>query len=462
VRSLFASVAALLLVACQTAATAGSSCALRSDCADPLICAGGRCRTECAESIDCLAGWSCASSGTAHVLACLPPSSPVLCAYNSECPTGSFCVDHQCRAQCRTDRDCASGTCNDGTCTMPITTAAASDAGGIEAGACTTCGGRCVDLMSDAQHCGACGNACPAGNACANGQCVAGGNCDDAGTCCSGSTAPCGGACVDTLSDPHNCAACGRACASGVCRNGTCADVNDDCAHAIPIDVSSGSGSATVTITEADAPSGGSCDQPNDVYFSFTLTQRSLVLADAVSGASIELTFRTSCDAASIGCGLACHAEVFDPGTHYVVASATVSGIGTGSLQIYTLPITNAIAGELAVTSTGGMQTFTGTTAGAMHGASCGAGPDAVYFIAACTGFPSGTLTADTCTGTSFPSTLGVVTTNGTAGACTSAPCGTGGQRITYPLSDPGIYAIYVGGVTASDSGSFTLNAAVH
>ena len=78
---------------------------------------------------------------------------------------------------------------------------------------CETCGGAvCVNLTSDAQHCGACGNACPEGIACVAGACA-----------CPGQTELCEGACVDTGSNPQHCGSCGVACDPGaVCSNGMC------------------------------------------------------------------------------------------------------------------------------------------------------------------------------------------------------------------------------------------------
>lgn len=79
----------------------------------------------------------------------------------------------------------------------------------------TDCSGACVDVASDARHCGACGNACGADQACSNGMCVL--------DCVSGQT-NCSGACIDTNKDYANCGACGNACAAGeVCSNGACA-----------------------------------------------------------------------------------------------------------------------------------------------------------------------------------------------------------------------------------------------
>lgn len=124
----------------------------------------------------------------------------------------------------------------------------------------TACGGRCVSLLSDADHCGACGNACGALGVCSAGTCgcapgvaVCGGACTDlardprhcggcdtacgagelclaaadATTCtasCPAGFTACQGACVDVQSDRLHCGACGRTCPTGqTCRDGACA-----------------------------------------------------------------------------------------------------------------------------------------------------------------------------------------------------------------------------------------------
>lgn len=52
---------------------------------------------------------------------------------------------------------------------------AACTEGGIVGGKCrdglTACDGKCVSLLLDPSHCGACGNACPSGVACVAGTC---------------------------------------------------------------------------------------------------------------------------------------------------------------------------------------------------------------------------------------------------------------------------------------------------
>jgi hypothetical protein len=115
-------------------------------------------------------------------------------------------------------------------------------------GGCETCGGAgCVELQSDAAHCGACDNACPAGATCEQGSCV-----------CAGGGSSCSGACVDTQSDPANCGTCGRqcppvqVCSLGDCKTGcdggltqcgsACIDTDSDPNHCGACDVACGAG----------------------------------------------------------------------------------------------------------------------------------------------------------------------------------------------------------------------------
>lgn len=72
-----------------------------------------------------------------------------------------------------------------------------------------------IDLRSDLNHCGACGQTCPAGASCSNGACL-----------CPSGTLPCEGQCVNVTENPLNCGACGVTCSgphsSQVCQNGSC------------------------------------------------------------------------------------------------------------------------------------------------------------------------------------------------------------------------------------------------
>ena len=81
------------------------------------------------------------------------------------------------------------------------------------------CGGACVPLLTTAEHCGACGRACPSP---ANGVAVCnGGRCEVA---CAEGYADCGRGCQSTASDHDNCGACGQVCGTReTCVAGNCA-----------------------------------------------------------------------------------------------------------------------------------------------------------------------------------------------------------------------------------------------
>jgi hypothetical protein len=65
-----------------------------------------------------------------------------------------------------------------------------------------------IDVLSNTNHCGACGNKCPAGAPCLEGHCG-----------CPPGLTYCGGNCVDTLSDDMHCGGCNTECESppGAC-----------------------------------------------------------------------------------------------------------------------------------------------------------------------------------------------------------------------------------------------------
>ncbi|THU67296.1 hypothetical protein C4D60_Mb05t23160 [Musa balbisiana] len=61
------------------------------------------------------------------------------------------------------------------------------------------CRKQCVDVMTDNQNCGQCGNKCWFGQAC------------------------CGGSCVNVMYDPNNCGGCNKRCTTGCfCQFGMC------------------------------------------------------------------------------------------------------------------------------------------------------------------------------------------------------------------------------------------------
>ncbi|MBN1770637.1 MAG: hypothetical protein JXB32_05200 [Deltaproteobacteria bacterium] len=81
------------------------------------------------------------------------------------------------------------------------------------------CGGTCVDLTTDPDHCGRCGHACAAGEVCNEGACA---------STCTGGLTNCDGACVDLTTDPNHCGDCTTICSrSEECVAGHCVCVPD-------------------------------------------------------------------------------------------------------------------------------------------------------------------------------------------------------------------------------------------
>lgn len=78
----------------------------------------------------------------------------------------------------------------------------------------TGCGNSCVDLQTDASHCGVCGKACPSGKVCTEGTCD---------VACKAGRTDCDGSCVNTDTSVRHCGKCGNACSSDeTCTVGKC------------------------------------------------------------------------------------------------------------------------------------------------------------------------------------------------------------------------------------------------
>jgi hypothetical protein len=105
----------------------------------------------------------------------------------------------------------ALGSCVAGKCTCPNGWTTCQGGGPGPGGG----GMICVDLKSFPNHCGMCGNQCPQGQVCSNGACAA--------SCAPGLAQCMGTRCVNLLSDPFNCGFCSVLCGGGTtCQNGDC------------------------------------------------------------------------------------------------------------------------------------------------------------------------------------------------------------------------------------------------
>ncbi|WP_437288710.1 MXAN_6577-like cysteine-rich protein [Sorangium sp. So ce406] len=118
--------------------------------------------------------------------------------------------------------------------------------GDSQPSACTDgqspCDGQCVDTQTNAEHCGACGDACAEGEQCTDGRCEGGGGEGGSGGAggddgggeggvdmggpeeCSEEETACGERCVNVQTDARNCGDCDVQCDAGkVCVEGDCA-----------------------------------------------------------------------------------------------------------------------------------------------------------------------------------------------------------------------------------------------
>jgi hypothetical protein len=167
--------------ACQACTGGGGTCVMVANAEDPDSCSGGS---------------SCDATG-----ACKKKTGQT-CTAGTQCQTGNCADGYCCNTACNGACDACNGT-TPGTC-GPLSgsprSGHASCNGSCQSGVCcaagkTNCGGTCVDLTSDANHCGSC--SAPA----CSGTC-------SASVCCPAGKTNCGGTCVDLTSDDKHCGAC--------------------------------------------------------------------------------------------------------------------------------------------------------------------------------------------------------------------------------------------------------------
>jgi hypothetical protein len=142
------------------------------------------------------------------------------------CPTGLYCTKGECvlRLVCLENQtQCSSYYCSD------------LNTSSFDCGACgikcsfdlpvqTCCNGTCKSLQTDPDNCGICGLQCSPSEVCCAGICVNSGNnpckcepeCPEELTCCNNS-------CMNLMTNTDNCGRCGNACTSpNFCQGGMC------------------------------------------------------------------------------------------------------------------------------------------------------------------------------------------------------------------------------------------------
>ncbi len=124
---------AVLALGCQAGTAPGAVCSRASDCSAPLVCAVGRCRSECVTSRDCPAGARCLADPSGGGSAC---SLAVVddCEGGTACASGFVCRLGQCVNACGTVVRCPDGVCEGDACVpRPETDASTPDAAALDA-----------------------------------------------------------------------------------------------------------------------------------------------------------------------------------------------------------------------------------------------------------------------------------------------------------------------------------------
>jgi hypothetical protein len=84
-----------------------AECQFNDECAPPLLCAARQCRAQCRTDRDCTNGWRCRSAGQSNKYVCYEPNvQENACVFPSDCAQSFVCANRVCARQCRSDYDC--------------------------------------------------------------------------------------------------------------------------------------------------------------------------------------------------------------------------------------------------------------------------------------------------------------------------------------------------------------------
>lgn len=84
-----------------------AECTFNDECTSPLLCAARQCRAPCRTDRDCTNGWRCLSAGQYDKYVCYQPDVVAnACNFDSDCRHSRVCSNHVCSQQCRSDFDC--------------------------------------------------------------------------------------------------------------------------------------------------------------------------------------------------------------------------------------------------------------------------------------------------------------------------------------------------------------------
>ena len=334
--------------------------------------------------------------------------------------------------------------------------------------ACGTTGSQVCAL-----DCGGYG-ACVATEVCNGCDDDADGVADDGFACRQGQTVSCTTACGTAGTQQCNascsgfasCSASMESCGNGCDDNGNgmvdegCGPPNDRCTSPYPL--VGASGTRTDTFTGANA-SVTDCANGAEIWYSFTISSRQIVYFDTFGSTfDTKISLRNGCSAASLQCeddDCATTQEqlvrLLDPGTYYVAVHAFSAATTTGTVSLRWQRVRAGNGTHTRITGNG---TYSGTTAGTgIVASSCagGSGPENGHFFTLCPA-TSRTVTANTCTGTSFDSVLSIWRDGDVQVACNDDSCGLQSST-SGAVAGPGVFLIQVDGYSAAATGAYSL-----
>jgi hypothetical protein len=208
----------------------------------------------------------------------------------------------------------------------------------------------------------------------------------------------------------------------------------------------------------------------DDVFFSFTLTERELVYADTF-GATFDtfLAFTDACGMAGgapagpePSCGNdACGGKqsqvvaLLPPGKHYLVLSAAPGESGDVTVHFEHAPVGSGPVAALGP----GTSMATGTTSGMGRLSLCeGGGPESSYWWTSCPSFAGGPFMASTCAGTMYDTMLALQIPRTSNLVCNDDACMFQAAITTSLPPGGGLHVLSVDGFTPRQQGAYTLS----
>jgi hypothetical protein len=210
-----------------------------------------------------------------------------------------------------------------------------------------------------------------------------------------------------------------------------------------------------------------------DVFYSFVLTERSLVYADSF-GSSFDtiVAFTSACPGAGSdggaptgpepacandACGTAQSQAValLPPGKHYLVVSGAAGQAGDFTIHLEHAPSGGGTVGALGP----GTASASGATSGGGQIALCEAGgPENSYWWTSCPGFTGGPFMASTCSSTAYDTMLSLQIPRTGALVCNDDACNLQAAMTTNLPPGAGLHVLAVDGFTTRQQGTYTLN----